>query len=421
MKIAIIGTGISGLGAAHVLHPQHEVHCFEKESYIGGHSHTVDADGQPVDTGFIVYNERNYPKLTRLFRELKVETIPSDMSFGVYHPQSDFAYASHGLTSLLASPRNLLSGRFYRMLYDVIRFNRLGRKLVAEQRHTDLTLADFLRLHHFSPAFEEYYITPMSAAIWSAPPGKTLGFPALTFMRFFHNHGLLSIAPAISWRTVKGGSREYVQALTRPFADRVHVKQPVALVRRSKEQVHLSFDDGPDQVFDRVIIATHADQALDLLANPTDEERRLLRLFPYQHNKVVLHNDVSVLPPHRRAWASWNVLVPAERKADTPLAMTYDMNRLQSIPGNTRYLVTLNPDLAWLERLRAAEDGPRLFFETEYEHPAYSTASFQVQAELAELNGQRLTCFCGAYCGYGFHEDGLAAGVRAADALGVAW
>ncbi len=421
MKTAIIGTGISGLGAAHVLQQAHEVHLFEAEAEAGGHAHTVMADDQPVDTGFIVYNEINYPLLTRLFKELNIATLPSDMSFGVYHAEINFAYASHGTPSLLATPRHALTGKFYRMIRDIIRFNRLARQALDESAHANLTLAEFLLAHSFSTAFERYYLTPMSAAIWSAPPGKTLSFPALTFFRFFSNHGLLTLSPKTPWRTVKGGSRTYVEAVVRPFGDRLHLRCPVKRVQRNGRHVTLSFADGPDQIFDRVVIATHADQALRMLADPTPEERELLSLYPYQTNRVVLHNDASVMPPHRRAWAAWNVRIPARFDGSEPLAMTYNMNRLQSLPNDTDYLVTLNPEAAWLEDLRQATDGRRLYFETTYDHPAYRTISFQKQHELEGLNGQRHTYFCGAYCGYGFHEDGLAAGVRVARALGVDW
>ncbi len=425
MKTAVIGSGISGLMAAYVLSRRHEVDVFEKDRRPGGHAHTVDAPGpagkQAVDTGFIVYNESNYPHFTRLLRELKVETIPSDMSFGVYHPADAFAYSSRGLAGLLATPRNAVSPRFYRMVADIIRFNRLARGALEDASYAKVTLREFLRMHAFSEAFERFYITPMSSAIWSAPPGKTLDFPALTFFRFFKNHGLLSLSPDIPWRTVKGGSRTYVNEMSKPFAHRIHLNAPVRQVRRTAEGVILSFDDGPDRVYDRVVIAAHADQALRMLADPSDEERRLLAHFPYQSNRVVLHNDASIMPRRRAAWASWNVQTSAAGDPTTPLAMSYHMNRLQSIGGPAPYLVTLNPDEAWLEQLRASTNGRRLYFDTEYEHPAFGTDSFRVQPELVSLNGQRNTCYCGAWFGYGFHEDGLVSGLNAARALGVDW
>ena len=416
MNIAIIGTGVSGLGAAHVLQRQHQVTLFEQASWVGGHAHTVDADGQPVDTGFIVYNESNYPLLSRLFRELGVETAPTDMSFGMHNPTNGMAYSSRGLSGLFARPQNALRPRIYRMIRELGRFNRLARAALAENRHADITLGEFLDGHGFSDVLKLDYIVPMSAAIWSAPPGRMLGFPALTFFRFFNNHGLLSYAPDIPWRTVVGGSRKYVQVLIKPIAGRVHCNCPVRAVRRLKDAVCLSFADRPDQTFDRVVIATHADQALRLLANPSDDERRLLQRFPYQSNRVVLHRDPSVLPPYPRAWASWTVNMPPAEQLDQPIAMTYDMNRLQNIPLPERYLVTLNPASSW--QSKATE---KIYYQTDYTHPAYDNESFRVQPELAELNAQGPAYFCGAYFGYGFHEDGLRSGVEVARALGVEW
>lgn len=422
MNIAIVGSGISGLGAAYVLSRKHHVEIFEKAPWIGGHSHTVDVDGQPVDTGFIVYNEPNYPLLTKLFAELKVETIPSDMSFGVYNPGTGLAYSSRGLGGLLARPANLLSPDFYRMVRDILRFNREAEEALEDNSLGDLTLGQFLHNQGYSKAFERGYITPMSAAIWSSPPGSTLEFPAQTFFHFFRNHGLLSTSPDIPWRTVKGGSQTYVQALTRPFSEHVFLDCPVESIRRTKDGVYLSFADGPDHFYDHVVIATHADQALRLLADPTDEEIRLLSYFPYQTNRIVLHSDTSVLPPYRRAWASWTVRMPPEGQRARALAMTYDMNRLQSIAGERAYLVTLNPEQDWLEKQQSGSAQQKtIHYQTDYEHPAYTTDSFNMQRELRRLNKIRHTHYCGAYFGYGFHEDGLRSGVQVAGELGVEW
>jgi uncharacterized protein len=425
MKIAIIGSGIAGLTAAYVLGRRYPVDVFEKEGYAGGHAHTVDATGpngpQPVDTGFIVYNEVNYPHFTRLLRELSVETLASDMSFGVHSPSESFAYSSRGVAGLLATPQHLLSPRIFRMVRDIIRFNGLARTALENGDGADMTLRDFLGAHRFSDAFIQYYITPMSSAIWSAAPGRTLAFPALTFFRFFNNHGLLSITPDIPWRTIKGGSRSYVTAMTRTFKDRLHLNTPVRGIRRADSKVYLSFDDGPDRVYDRVVIAAHADQALQLLADPSEEERRLLSLFPYQKNRVVLHNDSSMLPRRRAARAAWNVRVPESSGTEAPLTMSYDMNRLQQIAGDTPYLVTLNPGNRWLEQLRRNTNGTRMYFETVYEHPAFIADSFRMQSELTRLNGPRNTYFCGAWFGYGFHEDGVVSGLNAARAMGVDW
>lgn len=407
--------------AAYVLCRTHDVDVFEKADIPGGHAHTVDTQGpdgmQAVDTGFIVYNERNYPHFTRLLNELGVASIPSDMSFGVHNPSERFAYSSRGLTGLLASPTHLFSPRFHRMVRDILRFNRLASAALEENLSGDITLKDFLLTHRFSDAFVQRYISPMSSAIWSAAPGQTLDFPALTFFRFFKNHGLLSVSPDVPWRTVQGGSRAYVKQIIKPFEGRLHLKTAVRGIRRTGGGVHLSFDDGPDRVYDRVVIAAHADQALAMLADPSDDERRLLIHFPFQKNRVILHNDISVLPKQRRAWASWNV----QAGTTDLLTMSYHMNRLQSIPGPAHYLVTLNPDTHWLERLRQRPNGSRILFETTYEHPAFVTESFRLQPQLSALNGTQNTYYCGAWFGYGFHEDGLVSGLNAARALGGEW
>ena len=424
LDIAIVGSGIAGLGAAYLLNRRHRIEVFEQADYPGGHAHTVDAEAadgpQPVDTGFIVYNEVNYPHFTRLLAELQVASIPSNMSFGAHCPETGFAYSSRGLRGLFATPRNAGSPAFHRMLRDILRFNKMARHALDHGEEGDDTLDEFLRHHGFSDYFVRYYISPMSAAIWSAPAGRTLAFPAMTFFRFFKNHGLLSVRPDIPWRTVRGGSREYVRAMTRTFSDRIHLHTPVRQIRRTDSQVRLSFDDGPDRLFDRVVLAVHADQALRLLQDPSDDERRLLAHFPYQPNRVVLHDDATVLPRRRAAWASWNVRIPPADAGEQPLTMSYHMNRLQAIPGPTPYLVTLNPDVAW-RRTMDGRPGHHVFFETDYDHPLYGTGSFRVQPEFATLNGRRQTCFCGAYTGYGFHEDGLASGLQAARALGVEW
>lgn len=423
MKIAIIGSGISGLGAAYLLNRAHEVDVYEKEAWVGGHSHTIRVNNLAVDTGFIVYNEKNYPYLSRLFGELGVETIPSDMSFGVYNPSTGLAYSSRGIPGLLARPASLLSPSFYRMVRDIFRFNREAVAALEDDSAADVTLGEFLHQRAFSEAFERGYITPMSAAIWSSPPGLTLDFPAKTFFQFFRNHGLLSTSPDIPWRTVKGGSQAYVEALVRPFAGRVHTGCPVQSISRQDNGARLSFSDGPDREYDHVVLATHSDQALRLLADPTDEEERLLARFPYQTNRVVLHSDDTVMPPYRRAWASWTVRMPASGEEVSALMMTYDMNRLQSIPGPQPYLVTLNPEEKWLEKHKNAPYGSDMIhYQTDYEHPAFTTESFRLQSELHRLNQQGgAISFCGAYFGYGFHEDGLRSGVEVAAKLGVEW
>ncbi len=429
MRIAVVGTGIAGLGAAHVLQRAGcDVTCFEQEAEPGGHAHTErvaqNGEVQPVDTGFIVYNEPNYPLFTRLLRELQVATQPSDMSFGCYNEVSGIMYSSRGLRGLWARPRNVVSPALYRMVADIARFNRLAGEQLRRTTEPGLLLGDFLQQQRFSQVFIDHYISPMSAAIWSAPPGATLDFPAETFFRFFNNHALLKLAPDIQWRTVCGGSRSYVQALVRPFSDRVHTRTTVRHVIREADQVRLQLAGGEDQFVDRVVLAVHADQALAILDQPSKSEQEHLAAFPYQPNRVALHNDISLLPPARRAWASWNVrLTSASQRGESPLTMTYHMNRLQGMPERYPYCVSLNPAADWCDRLHAKqqEAGPRIFFETSYAHPAYTAHSFDIQPRLATLNEHGPVYFCGAWFGYGFHEDGLRSGVAAARALGVEW
>jgi predicted NAD/FAD-binding protein len=411
MKIAVVGSGISGLMAAYLLSRQHEVDVFEKNDYVGGHSNTVTTpNGTPVDTGFIVFNEANYPHFSRLLQELGVASQPSDMSFGVDDPATGFAFSSRGLAGLLARPSNLLRPSFYRFVKDIHRFNQAALWALNSDGCEGQTLGEFVASQNLSDDFLEHYLIPMSSAIWSAPPGKTLNFAASVFLRFFKNHGLLSLSPSIKWRTVCGGSRAYVQAISKPFADRIHLNCAVRQVRREGEQVRLSVEGGADRFYDRVVLAAHADQALAMLADATDEERRLLGYYPYQGNRVVLHSDTSVMPKARGAWASWTVRVTPTNEA--PLVMSYDMNRLQSLPPEVPYFVTLNPEQSW----RAPT-----YYDVEYEHPAYGEESFPRQPELRQLNGTSAIYFCGAYFGYGFHEDGLVSGLEVARALGVEW
>jgi uncharacterized protein len=415
MKIAVVGSGISGLMAAYVLSRQHDVHVFEKEATLGGHAHTEEGpDGTPVDTGFIVFNEVNYPLFTRLLRELQVESQPSDMSFGVDDPATGFAFSSRGLTGALARRSNLLRPSFYRFVADIHRFNQAALAALESGAGDDLTLGAFVDQLGLGAAFREQYLVPMSSAIWSAPPGKTLGFSAAVFLRFFKNHGLLSLAPSIRWRTVKGGSRRYVEAIRRRLGDGVHLNAPVQAVRRQDGRACVTLVDGAEQVFDAVVLAAHADQSLALLADATEEERRLLGYYPYQANRVVLHSDAQVMPRAKGAWASWTVRMtpPAAAGGEAQLVMSYDMNRLQSLPPRQPYFVTLNPLSEWALQPH---------YETVYDHPAYDQRSFQQHAALRGLNAGGPVYFCGAYFGYGFHEDGLRSGLDAAAAMGVEW
>jgi predicted NAD/FAD-binding protein len=400
MRMAIIGGGISGLTTAHLLCNEHEVTLFEANDYLGGHTNTVDVplDGVtwPVDTGFIVFNERTYPNFIRLLDRLGVASQPSVMSFSVSSEKNGLEYCATNLDTLFAQRRNLLNLPFWRMLREILRFNRESRELY-ESGDMTLTLATYLSSHGYSSAFVDTFLVPMGSAIWSADPHQFLQFPAAAFVRFFVNHGILKVIDQPQWRVVSGGSRNYVEPLARPFRDRVRLAAPVERVRRLADRVEITPRGGQPEPFDQVVIAAHSDQALALLADPSDVERELLSAIPYQKNDTVLHTDSRLLPVNPKARASWNCRIPRLEQAG--VSLTYWMNRLQSLAAPVDFCVTLNtPD-------EIAPD--RVIRPIAYHHPVYSTAAFQAQKRRQEINGVNRTWFCGAYWGYGFHEDGV--------------
>lgn len=413
LRIAVIGTGISGLAAAWLLSTRHEVDVFEADDRIGGHSNTVDVDiaGRrvPVDTGFIVYNEPCYPNLTALYAYLGVETAATDMSFAVSLDHGRCEYAGSDLAGLLAQPSNLLRPRFWSMIADLMRFYReapAGLAAMGEE-----SLDDWLDARGYGAAFREDHLHPMAAAIWSTPAMEVGRYPAAAFVRFCENHGLLRLTGRPVWRTVVGGSRAYVARLSAPFVDRIRLSTPVAAIKRGGAGgVEVIDRAGKASHYDRVVVATHADRALALLADPDAEERRLLSAFRYSHNEAVLHRDPALMPRRRRAWASWNYL--SDRGGlDPRLSVTYWMNRLQPLGADVPDLfVTLNP----LSAPRADTVHARIA----YEHPIFDVATFRAQRELWSLQGMRDTWFCGAHFGAGFHEDGLQAGLAAAEEAG---
>jgi len=409
LKIAVIGTGISGLSAAWLLSRRHDVTVYERASRPGGHSNTVEITAAdraiPVDTGFIVYNPKNYPNLTALFEHLGVATKPSDMSFGVSLDGGRLEYAGTDLLGLFAQKRNLVRPRFLSMLRDLLRFYREAP--AADLADPSITLGDYLRAGNYGEAFCRDHLLPMAAAIWSAPPQAMLDYPAASFIRFHANHGLLQIADRPEWRTVDGGSREYVRKLTAAFADRVRLDCAATSVRRTGDGVLVRDAQGRDARFDHVVVATHADQALTLLADRDSDERDLLGAFRYSHNLAVLHTDARFMPRRRSAWSSWNFI--GDRDAESGVCVTYWMNRLQSLPGPDLF-VTLNP-------AQPPHAGTLLHSEI-YEHPMFDTRAIQAQSRLWSLQGRGKVWFCGAYFGAGFHEDGLQAGLAVAEALG---
>ena len=411
-RIAVIGSGISGLSAAWLLSKRHDVTLYEADSRLGGHAHTVDAQTRqgptPVDTGFIVYNEPNYPNLTALFAHLGVETVASDMSFGVSLDDGAFEYASTNLGGLLAQRRNLFRPRFWTMLRDVIRFQKHG----AADAHAwpgEVSLTDYLEQRGFCRAFQEDHLLPQAAAIWSTQLADIGEYPARALLRFFDNHGLLKLVGRPKWRTVKGGSRAYVEKLMADFSGRVRLSSPVRAVTRLAGGVTVETFGGEAELYDRVVIAAHADQALRMLHAPTALERQVLGAFRYSLNRTVLHGDQGFMPNRRAAWSSWNHQGPTGLGPGG--CITYWMNRLHAMPGRTDPLfVTLNPP-------REPTAGSVQMVQ-DYEHPLFDAAAIEAQHGLPDLQGEGGVWFCGAYFGSGFHEDGLQSGLAAAEGAG---
>jgi predicted NAD/FAD-binding protein len=426
MKIAIIGSGIAGLAVAHRMQGAAQVSLLEAGSYFGGHTHTVDVTldtfkgpvTHGVDTGFLVFNERTYPHLIALFAELGVQTAPSDMSFSVQVPasagQARLEWSGASLNAVFSQRRNLLSPRFLGMLRGVLRFNRLATDIALRNAEGELMqpLQDFLRAHHFSAEFTNWYFLPMLGCIWSCPTAQMLQFPVATMIRFCHNHGLIQISNRPQWHTVAGGARHYVDKIIAPIADK-RLNCPVQHIQRDDQGV-LVTSQGQTERFDKVVIATHSDQALALLSDPSDQERATLGAIGYQANVAVLHTDASVLPQRKRAWAAWNYErspTPATQdvEASQRVCLHYLINMLQPIPFAQPVVVSLNPlqDIA-PQHVLASFD---------YAHPVFDLAAIRAQANVPALQGQRHTYFCGAWTGYGFHEDGLKSGLDVASRL----
>ena len=411
MKIAVVGTGISALSAAWLLCRAHEVVVFEAEDRIGGHSNTVEAplpDGgaAPVDTGFIVYNEPAYPNLMALFQHLCVATYPTQMSFSVSLGSGKLEYSGSGLAGLFAQPRNLASPRFWSMLADLRRFYAEAPGHLAQMG--DMTLGEYLDAHAYGAAFRHDHLYPMAAAIWSIPARQAGGYPVAAFVKFCENHGLLQIRNRPVWRTVVGGARGYVQALTSPFARNIRLRAAVSRVERESDAVRIVWPSGSER-FDAAVIGAHADQALAMLAQPSPDERRVLARLRYGRNIAMLHSDERLMPKRRAVWSSWNYLA-RDRSADAPLSVTYWMNSLQRLPPLRQFFVTLNPLVEPREELT--------YKRVVYEHPIVDSAALSAQRELWSLQGKDRVWFCGAYFGAGFHEDGLQAGLAVAEQLG---
>ncbi|WP_306330863.1 NAD(P)/FAD-dependent oxidoreductase [Vibrio injensis] len=403
MKIAIIGSGISGLTCGHYLHQQHNVTIFEANDYIGGHTATVDVElnGQSyaIDTGFIVYNDRTYPNFIQMMNEIGIRGVATQMSFSVRNDANGLEYSGHTITTLFAQKRNWFKPSFYRFIREILRFNRLAKAAAHDAEDSVQTLGEFLHHHQFSGYFCENYILPMGAAIWSSSLADMRAFPLTFFLRFFLNHGLLDITDRPQWYVIEGGSRAYIEPLTKGFRDKIRLNAPVEWLRRSGQGIELQVH-GKIEHFDEVIFACHSDQALALLSDANHLERELLGAMGYQANEVILHTDTSLLPKRKAAWASWNYRLAGDADQETRLpALTYNMNILQHINSSETFCVTLNSS----ENINPN----KVLRKFTYHHPVFNRAAIAAQQRKAEISGVNHTWFCGAYWHNGFHEDGV--------------
>ena len=413
-RTAIIGTGISGMGAAYLLHTGgHAITVYEKNKSTGGHTRTLEVDYAgtviPVDTGFIVHNQPNYPHLTAMFRHLGVATQKSDMSFAITVDQGRLEWGARTLNSVFGQRSNLFRPSFYRMIRDLLRFNANAVAMV--ENNPSMTLGEMIAAMKLGDGFLRYYLLPMGGAIWSCPPKTMLGFPAVTFVRFFQNHALLDIKNQHQWYTVTGGSREYMAKLTAPYREHIRTDCGVTRVVRTGDKVHITDSRGETLEYDRVVFACHANEALAMLADASPEERNVLGAFGYQKNTAYLHRDTSIMPKRKACWASWVYHAEGKVGDEPDIAVTYWMNLLQSIDMRTPLFVTLNP---------VQPIDPALVFDTHvFEHPIFTREAIDAQTQIPGLQGKQNSWFCGAYTRYGFHEDGLSSAVKVAESMGV--
>lgn len=405
MKIAIIGSGISGLTTAYYTNMNYDIQVFEAESWIGGHTHTVKIDGLNIDTGFIVFNDRTYPNFQKLMDKLGVKYRPTEMSFAVRNDNWNLEYNGNNLNSLFADRKNLFRPKFYKLLSDILRFNKTVK---SGNYNPNLTLGQFIQENQFSEWFSHGYILPMGSAIWSMGIKEMLDFPLEFFAKFFINHGLLEITNRPQWFTIEGGSCQYIEPLTKNFKDKILTNTKVQKVKRNNGKVQLVVDQ-EELEFDKVIFACHSDQALALLESPSLLEQEIIGSIKYSNNEVILHNDISLLPKRKLSYASWNYLIT--NKSDNQATLTYDMNILQGLKSPKRYCVTLNStELINKSKILASYN---------YSHPVYSRESVKAQQRFSEVSGHNNTYYCGAYWKNGFHEDGVASALRVCEQLGV--
>lgn len=412
MKVVIIGSGISGLGAAYLLNEAgHDVRIYEKNNYIGGHSRTIEVNigGKkiPVDTGFIVFNYRNYPNLTGMFKHLNVVVEKSDMSFGASIANGWFEYGTQNVSNVFTQKENVLRPQFWKMIYDILKFNRNAKKYIE----SDLTLGQCLEELGMGEWFKHYYLLAMGGAIWSTPMKGMLDFPARAFIRFFDNHGLITINDQPQWYTVTGGSREYVKKLTASFKDKIKLNCGASKVERNNGKITVHDTNGGSEEFDNIIFACHSDQAIRLLQDPTDQEKKIIGAIKYQPNNIIVHSDESFMPKRKGAWASWVYLSEGKQDSNNSISLSYWMNRLQNIESVKPIIVTLNT---------SRKPNPQLVHDQHvFEHPVFDEAAISAQDKVDSIQGQNNTWYCGAYLKYGFHEDGFSSAVKVAQKLGV--
>jgi predicted NAD/FAD-binding protein len=415
LKTAIIGTGIAGMGCAHFLHPNSELTIYEQNDYVGGHTNTVtvDEDGKPVyiDTGFMVFNFKTYPNLCKLFNEIKAPIKKTDMSFSVQYLPTGLEYSGSSVNHLFAQRKNIFNLKYMKMLMQIGRFNKESVKILDDPKYANYSIGEYVKEFGFGEDMLWKYLVPMSSAVWSTPMEQMLDFPAVTLIRFFLNHGFLGLDTQHQWYTLENGSQSYREILIKPFKDRISInKKAIKVIREADGKVTIHTSDGSKETFDRVIIASHGDQALAMLDKPTSEENRLLSNFKYQYNKAVLHTDSSIMPKAKLAWSSWNYSIKMQEGKLTPTTI-YWMNRLQGVSDKKDYFVSINP--------HDGLDETKIIKELDYDHPLFDVPAINAQSELHKLNETGPIYFCGSYFKYGFHEDAFASAVQlCSDLLG---